>query len=91
MVDKNRIKDILKQTEGTAKDVFGKSGHQLRAYMQKRKTNMDKNAKKKAASGSKGSKPQSDYKSREAEGKNSQADSKFQKQIGKAKDTLRKG
>lgn len=53
---------------------------------------MDKNAKKKSTTnGSKGGKPQSDYKSREADGKNSQADSKFQKQIGKAKDTLRKG
>ncbi len=53
---------------------------------------MDKNAKKKsAAGGSKGTKPPSDYKSREADSKNSQADSKFQKQIGKAKDTLRKG
>jgi len=53
---------------------------------------MDKNAKKKSATGgSKGSKAPSDYKSRESEGKNSQADSKFQKQIGKAKDTLRKG
>ncbi|WP_296476320.1 hypothetical protein [Roseinatronobacter sp.] len=53
---------------------------------------MDKNAKKKAAGGgSKGAKTPSDYKSRESEGKNSQADSKFQKQIGKAKDTLRKG
>ena len=50
---------------------------------------MDKNAKKKAAGN--GAKTPSDYKSRESEGKNSQADSKFQKQIGKAKDTLRKG
>lgn len=53
--------------------------------------NMDKNAKKKSTSSSKAAKPKSDYKSREAEGKSSQADSKFQKQIGKAKDTLRKG
>ncbi|MDD7972188.1 hypothetical protein [Roseinatronobacter alkalisoli] len=53
---------------------------------------MDKNAKKKSTtSGSKGGKIPSDYKSREAEGKHSAADSKFQKQIGKAKDTLRKG
>jgi len=52
---------------------------------------MDKNAKKKAVTGSKSSKTPSDYKSREGEGKTSQADSKFQKQIGKAKDTLRKG
>lgn len=52
---------------------------------------MDKNAKKKAAGGSKGSKPASDYKSREADGKASAADNKFQKQIGKAKDTQRKG
>jgi uncharacterized protein YjbJ (UPF0337 family) len=52
---------------------------------------MDKNAKKKAAAGSKGSKAPSDYKSCETEGKTSAADNKFQKQIGKAKDTLRKG
>ncbi|WP_372674896.1 hypothetical protein [Aquicoccus sp.] len=53
---------------------------------------MEKNRKKKAAgTGSKGAKPQSDYKARASEGKTSQADSKFQKQIGKAKDTLRKG
>ncbi len=52
---------------------------------------MDKNAKKKSANSPKGAKPQSDYKSRDAEGKTSQADSKFQKQIGKAKDTQRKG
>jgi uncharacterized protein YjbJ (UPF0337 family) len=52
---------------------------------------MDKNAKKKAAAGSKGAKAPSDYKSRETEGKTSAADNKFQKQIGKAKDTLRKG
>jgi hypothetical protein len=52
---------------------------------------MDKNAKKKTTSGSKGAKPQSDYKSRDAEGKASAADSNFQKQLGKAKDTQRKG
>lgn len=53
---------------------------------------MDKNAKKKSTTGgAKGSKGPSDYKSREAEGASSQADNKFQKQIGKAKDTLRKG
>lgn len=53
---------------------------------------MEKTRKKKApATGSKAAKPQSDYKSRASEGKTSQADSKFQKQIGKAKDTLRKG
>lgn len=48
---------------------------------------MDKNAKKK----SKGAKTPSDYKSRESDGRKSQADSKFQKQIGKAKDTQNKG
>jgi hypothetical protein len=52
---------------------------------------MDKNAKKKASIGSKGAKPKSDYKSRDAEGKASAADSKFQNQLGKAKDTQRKG
>jgi hypothetical protein len=52
---------------------------------------MDKSAKKKAASGSKGAKPQSDYKSRDADSKTSAADSKFQNQLGKAKDTQRKG
>jgi len=53
--------------------------------------NMDKNAKKKAPKGSKGAKPQSDYKSRNAEDKVSAADSKFQQQLGKAKGTQRKG
>jgi uncharacterized protein YjbJ (UPF0337 family) len=52
---------------------------------------MDKNAKKKSTTGGKKSAAPSDYKSREAEGKTSAADSKFQKQIGKAKDTQRKG
>jgi len=53
---------------------------------------MDKNKKKKAsAPGAKGAKSLTDYKSRESEGKASQADSKFQKEFGKAKDTLRKG
>jgi len=52
---------------------------------------MDKNAKKKKPSGSKGAIPRSDYKSREAEGKVSAADSKFLKQLGKAKDPTRKG
>jgi hypothetical protein len=47
--------------------------------------------KKPATASSKAAKPQSDYKSRESEGKGSQADSKFQKEFGKAKDTLRKG
>jgi uncharacterized protein YjbJ (UPF0337 family) len=62
----------------------------MNTYVEKDK-NLDKNAKKKAAAGSKNAKAPSDYKSRESEGKTSQADSKFQKQIGKAKDTLRKG
>jgi hypothetical protein len=52
---------------------------------------MDKNTKKKASSGSKGAKPKSDYKLRDAEGKASAADNKFQKQLGKAKDPQRKG
>lgn len=52
---------------------------------------MDKNARKKKPTGSKGVKPQSNFKSREAEGKASAADSKFLKQLGKAKDTTRKG
>jgi hypothetical protein len=52
---------------------------------------MDKNAEKKKTSGSKGAKPHSDYKSREAEGKVSAADSKFLRQLGKAKDPTRKG
>lgn len=53
---------------------------------------MEKNKKKKSgAHGPKGSKAPSDYKARESEGKTSQADSKFQTQFGKAKDTLRKG
>ena len=52
---------------------------------------MDKNAKKKKPNGSKGAKPQSDYKSREAEDKVSAADNKLLKQLGKAKDTTRKG
>jgi hypothetical protein len=47
--------------------------------------------KKPASASSKASKTQSDYKSRESEGKGSQADSKFQKELGKAKDPLRKG
>ena len=53
---------------------------------------MEKNKKKKAPTAApKGGKPQSDYKSRESETKTSQADSKFQQQIGKAKDTSRRG
>jgi hypothetical protein len=53
---------------------------------------MAKNTKKKPADpGSKGAKAPSDYKSRDTESKTSTADNKFQKQIGKAKDTLRKG
>ncbi len=53
---------------------------------------MAKKSKKKASGpGPTGAKIPSDYKSRESAGKTSQADSKFQKQIGKAKDTLRKG
>jgi hypothetical protein len=52
---------------------------------------MDKNAKKKTPGGSKGTKTQSDYKSRDAESNNSATDNKFQKQLGKAKDIQRKG
>lgn len=53
---------------------------------------MEKKPKKKSAPpGPKGTKAPSDYKSREAEGSTSAADNKFQQQIGKAKDTLRKG
>ncbi|MBR3372143.1 MAG: hypothetical protein IKG52_16095 [Rhodobacteraceae bacterium] len=53
---------------------------------------MEKNRKKKANGPTpKNSKPPSDYKARESEGKHSQADSKFQKEFGKAKDTLRRG
>jgi hypothetical protein len=53
---------------------------------------MDKNKKKKpSAPGTKSPQTQSDYKTRESESKTSPADSKFQKEFGKAKDTLRKG
>jgi len=52
---------------------------------------MGNDKKKKAASGSKAAKPQSDYKANESEGKASKSDSKFQKAIGKAKDASRKG
>ncbi len=53
---------------------------------------MEKNKKKKAADASrKGTKGQSDYKSREAEGKPGQGDGQFQKAFGKAKDAPRKG
>lgn len=52
---------------------------------------MEKKPKKKSvASGPKATKSPSDYKSRESEASNSAADSKFQKQIGKARDTQRK-
>lgn len=52
---------------------------------------VEKNKKKKASSlVPKGTKTPSDYKSRESEGKTSQADSKFQKELGKAKDTQRR-
>ena len=52
---------------------------------------MDKNKKKKTADGTrKGDKRQSDYESREAEGK-SGAEAQFQKAFGKAKDASRKG
>lgn len=52
---------------------------------------MDKNKKKKAGTtGQKGAKTPSDYKTNESEGKSSQADSKFQKAIAKAKDSSRK-
>jgi len=50
---------------------------------------MDMNAKKKKPNGSKGAKPHGDYKSREAEDKVSAADSKFLKQLGKAKEATR--
>lgn len=53
---------------------------------------MAKTTKKKPASDSaKAAKAPSDYKSRDADGKASQADSKFQKALGKAKDVTRKG
>ncbi len=50
---------------------------------------MEKKPKKKTVAS--GSKAPSDYQSRQTEGKTSAADNKFQKQIGKAKDTQRKG
>ena len=50
---------------------------------------MEKKPKKKMPGA--GSKGPSDYKSRESEKTTSAADNKFQKQIGKAKDTQRKG
>jgi hypothetical protein len=53
---------------------------------------MAKTTKKKPASASsKAGKQPSAYKSRDSEGKGSQADNKFQKELGKAKDTQRKG
>jgi len=53
---------------------------------------MAKSTKKKPASASaKAAKTQSDYKTRESEGKGSQADSKFQKELGKARDTQKRG
>lgn len=53
---------------------------------------MEKKTKKKpSAPGTKSARTQSDYKTRESENKVSQADSKFQKELGKAKNTLRKG
>lgn len=52
---------------------------------------MDKNKKKKPSAPGTRTPAQSDYKIRESEGKTSPADSKFQKEFGKAKDTLRKG
>lgn len=53
---------------------------------------MSKDTKKKpAAAGPKGAKAPNDYKSLDTQSKTSAADNKFQKQIGKAKDTQRKG
>ncbi len=52
---------------------------------------MEKNKKKAGAGTPKGAKVLSDYKSREAEGKSTPTDAKFQKAFGKAKDVSRKG
>jgi len=51
---------------------------------------MEKNKKKKSA-GKTGTAQPSAYKTQEADGKRSQADSKFQRDLGKAKDAQRRG